>query len=89
VDVEKLIEFVGRKGGEVTPSQVASGMRSYRGDSLQARVDLDLLAVCGFGQWVDRRPGPRGGRPTRTFRLSGKVALMSGEVCEVSGKDRP
>ena len=82
MDVNRLLDFVRRRGGEVTPNEVARGMRAYRSDSLRARVDLDLLAVCGYGTWVDRRPSPRGGRPTRAFRLSGKVGGLS-------GKDRP
>ena len=64
----RLIEWIERKGGSVTVPQVQRGHRQYH-TAQEAEADLDKLAKAGFGDWHDIPPGPKGGRPSREFRL--------------------
>jgi hypothetical protein len=68
-DQRWLIEWIERKGGSVTAREVQQGHRQYR-TAHEAEAALDELAKAGYGQWDDVPPGPKGGRPSRVFRLS-------------------
>jgi len=37
----------------------------------EAEAALGRLATAGYGHWIDKPPGDRGGRPTRIFVLDG------------------
>jgi hypothetical protein len=68
----ELIEWIRRRGGEVTPRDVyRAGPRRLRGKIEEAERALNELAEAGFGAWWEQRPGVNGGRPSRTFRLLG------------------
>jgi hypothetical protein len=53
-------------GGAVTARDVRRHLWTFRhgGECL-----LECLVQRGFGRWEDRRPGPKGGRPTKVFVL--------------------
>ena len=65
----RLIEWIERKGGSVTAREVQQGHRQYR-KAEDAEAALEELVKAGCGQWHDVPPGPKGGRPSRVFRLS-------------------
>jgi len=70
----ELVTWVRQRGGEVTVRDLAySGPRRFRGEDA-ARKALDLLKLDGLGDWFSPSPGPRGGRPTRVFRLKSAEA---------------
>jgi len=68
-DRRRLIEWIERKGGSVTPRDVQQGHRQYR-TAQDAEAALEDLVKAGFGEWHDVEAGPKGGRPSRVFRLS-------------------
>jgi uncharacterized protein DUF3987 len=68
-DQRQLVEWIGRKGGTVTVSEVQRGHRQYS-SSKDAKGALDGLEKAGYGMWEDQPTGSKGGRPTRIFRLS-------------------
>ena len=65
----QLIEFIERKDGSVTARDVRQGMRSIA-TAEEARERLESLVKAGVGSWHDVPTGPKGGRPTKEFRLS-------------------
>jgi hypothetical protein len=68
-DQRRLIEWIERKGGSVTVREVQQGHRQYR-TAQDAEAALGELVKAGYGEWHDALPGPKGGRPSRIFRLS-------------------
>lgn len=68
--VRQLIELIERRGGSVTVNElVSSGPRSVRSDAAAAEAALQALVDDEVADWVDRPPGPRGGRPTHALVL--------------------
>jgi len=65
----RLIEWIERKGGSVTPREVQQGHREYR-TAQEAEAATEELAKAGYGHWHDVPPSPKGGRPSRVFQLS-------------------
>lgn len=65
---EKLLSWVGRQGGAVTPRDVLTGCRWIE-TADEAEAALTRLVEAGRGRWEDRPPGDKGGRPTRHFAL--------------------
>jgi DNA polymerase I-like protein with 3'-5' exonuclease and polymerase domains len=70
-ETRKLVDVVNRlaerHGGRVTAKHLQrSNQRKYR-SAEAATAALDSLAGLGLGRWEEIPPGPRGGRPTRTF----------------------
>lgn len=63
----QLLEWVDGRGGEITPAQVARGVRRFRGKIASARDTLDQLVHSGHGRWEHPCPGPKGGRPVELF----------------------
>ena len=51
-----------------------------------ARQELEELVQAGLAEWVDRPPGPRGGRPTRAVRT---LAVTAGCVPLEAGQEVP
>ena len=64
----RLIEWIERKGGVVTAREVQQGHRQYR-TAQDAEAALEELTKAGCGDWEPTPPGPKGGRPSRLFRL--------------------
>lgn len=65
----ELAEWIDRKhAGEVYPRDLISGRRSIK-TATDAEEALGSLVKAGFGSWVPKPAGPRGGPPTRLFRL--------------------
>ena len=62
----KLIEWIERKGGEVSVNDLTHGQRRYRNLTGKAKADLHALTTAGIGEWVYPR-GP--GRPSPKLRL--------------------
>jgi hypothetical protein len=65
----RLMEWIERKGGNVTVRDLTHGPRSYRGQPETAEVALNDLVGAGAGTWEFLPPSELGGRPTRLFRL--------------------
>lgn len=66
----RLIEWIYRKGGQVTVRQCQQGHRTYRSRDA-ACAALERLVQLGHGYWETPTPGPRGGRPSETFVMHG------------------
>lgn len=65
----ELVEWIERKGGEVAVREVQQGRRDCK-TSADAEALLAELVEGGLGGWCDLSAGPKGGRPSRVFRLS-------------------
>jgi len=67
-DVRQRVEMIERKGGRVTVRewQRARGLDTAE----EAEGELDELVEQKLGAWEQTPPGPKGGRPTRTFVLA-------------------
>ncbi len=65
-----LIKLITALGGAVTSRELARCLPRYRGQSHLAEADLDGLVSAGRGRWEYPPPGPRGGRPTKIFRMN-------------------
>lgn len=64
----KLVEWIERKGGQITARQLQQGHR-WITNADQANRLMDELEIAGLGDWDDVPPGPNGGQPTRKFCL--------------------
>ena len=62
----ELIELIRRRGGKITPRELAQASRRYQPVGV-ARAALSELVGAGHGRWDDSPPGPRGGRPAERF----------------------
>jgi len=65
----ELVDWISRRGGEVKVREIQQGHRKYR-TAADVEEILRKLEKAGYGHWNDIPPGPKGGRPTRVFRLS-------------------
>jgi hypothetical protein len=68
-DQRRLVEWIGRKGGTVTPREVQRGCRWLK-DPGAAEAALNELVKAGWGRWQDVPATAKGGRPTRVFSAS-------------------
>ncbi len=68
-DQRRLVDWIGRKGGTVTPREVQQGCRWLK-EPGAAESALEGLAKAGSGSWRDVPTTPKGGRPAREFMLS-------------------
>ncbi|MBI5758810.1 MAG: DUF3987 domain-containing protein [Planctomycetales bacterium] len=68
----QLAEWVVRKGGAVSIPEVQRGHRRFK-TSEEAEAALQGLVDAGFGVWQDVTTSPKGGRPSREFRLTQNV----------------
>jgi hypothetical protein len=71
----QLVEWIERRGGVVTVRDVTHGIRAYRNDPDTAEHALSALVEAGIGRWESDDHGPKGGRPTRRFRLVSTVTV--------------
>jgi len=71
----RLVEWIERRGGDVTVRELTHGLHQYRGHADAAKVELDALAKAGFGSWTHPVPGPKGGRPSPRFVLNSANAI--------------
>ena len=67
---KEVVEFIQRKGGAVSPRDLISGIARIR-DAEAAEATLNALVKDDRGMWIEKPPGPKGGRPTRKFHLFG------------------
>jgi hypothetical protein len=68
-DQRRLVEWIDRKGGSVTPREIQMGCRWLRHAGASETV-LDELVKTGRGTWSNVQTTAKGGRPTRLFTLS-------------------
>jgi hypothetical protein len=66
-----LVELIRRRGGKVKARELQKDHGTQYPTVAAAEAALDGLEGQGVGSWVDVPPGPKGGRPTREFRLAG------------------
>jgi hypothetical protein len=84
-EARQLVEWIERNGGSVTARDLTHGVRAYRGNSEAAERVLSELVESGIGHWETEICGPKGGRPTRRFRLLSAVTVT--ETTTDAGKD--
>jgi hypothetical protein len=68
-DLRRLVDWISRKGGAVTPREVQQGCRWLK-EPGAAEAALEELAKAGRGTWQDMPTTAKGGRPARAFVLS-------------------
>jgi hypothetical protein len=68
-DERQLVDWIGRKGGTVTPREVQQGCRWLK-EPGAAETALEKLVKAGRGTWRDVQTTAKGGRPARAFMLS-------------------
>jgi hypothetical protein len=68
-DQRRLVDWIGRKGGTVTPREVQQGCRWLK-EPGAAESALEELVKAGRGIWRDVPTTAKGGRPARAFVLS-------------------
>ncbi|MDM8008117.1 MAG: YfjI family protein [Phycisphaerae bacterium] len=68
----RLVELVQRKGGKLTVRELQRSTTMYA-TSEDAETALDDLVSAGYGEWEEKGPTPRGGRPSRVFQLTGRA----------------
>ncbi len=71
----RLVELIGRKGGELTARELQQSSRHYT-TADAAEKALDELVKAGFGSWQEQEPTAKGGRPTRVFQLCNGVYCL-------------
>jgi hypothetical protein len=82
--VRELLEWVARRGGQVSAKEMIDTRRNLYPTAEEAEVALQALVAAGLGEWVPVDPGPKGGRPTRVFRLAKRETSNSQQESEVS-----
>jgi hypothetical protein len=68
-DERRLVDWIGRKGGTVTPREVQQGCRWLK-EPGAAEAALEEMVKTGRGTWRDVPTTAKGGRPARAFVLS-------------------
>jgi hypothetical protein len=94
-DQRRLIEWIDRKGGLVTPREVQQGCRWLK-EPGAAEAALEELVKAGRGTWEQSPAGQRG-QPTRRFKLStvstvygnGEIPKENRNTVDVDGVDAP
>ncbi|RMF85049.1 MAG: DUF3987 domain-containing protein [Planctomycetota bacterium] len=71
----RLVEWIDRRGGDVSVRDLTHGLHQYRGHADAAKAELDALAKAGLGSWTHPAPGPKGGRPSPRFVLNSKNTI--------------
>jgi hypothetical protein len=75
-DQRRLVEWISRKGGAVTPREVQGGCRWLRAPGA-AEAALEELVEAGRGSWQNVPTTGQGGRPTRAFVLCRHVDMST------------
>jgi hypothetical protein len=65
----RLMTFIKRNGGRITPRQVVREGPYYRNCTV-ASTALEAFVRAGFGRWEYSRSGHKGGRPRKVFVLT-------------------
>lgn len=68
-DKRRLVDWIGRKGGTVTPREVQQGCRWLKEPGAAEAALEELVKACR-GSWRDMPTTAKGGRPARAFVLS-------------------
>ncbi len=72
-DVERrrreLIQKIAAMGGDVSVRDLTHVLNRFHRDSARAELALNALAEAGVGDWRHPKPGPKGGKPSKRFRL--------------------
>jgi hypothetical protein len=76
-DQRRLVEWIERKGGLVTPREVQQGCRWLK-EPGKAEEGLETLVKAGRGAWEPSPAGQRG-QPTRRFKLSTASTVYGNE----------
>ncbi len=74
VEASELIDWIIRRGGEVTARDLQMNNRRYR-PSDAAVPALDNLEQRGWGQWEYDKPDSAGGRPSRRFVVASDICV--------------
>jgi hypothetical protein len=83
-----VIELIERRGGRISARELHKAMRARFPTSDEADVFLREL-VPTYGQWVDVLSGPKGGRPTRYFRLHDAPTDPPGSANKTQNRGKP
>lgn len=75
----EVLELINRRGGSITVREVQQFVHFDSADDAEAV--LVAMVADGLGHWVEKPTGPRGGRPTRHFRLHGADSAETGASC--------
>lgn len=75
---DRLAAWIDRHGGATTARDLVSRVR-WIATSDEAEAALRRLVAAGRGEWRERPPSERGGRPTRDFVLHRQPAVEAGE----------
>ena len=78
---ERLIRWIDRHGGTTTAARLVSACR-WISTSDEAEAALRRLVATGAGEWIDRPPSERGGRPTRDFVLRREAVAETAETLQ-------
>jgi hypothetical protein len=68
-DQRRLVEWIDRTGGSASVRSVQQGCRWLK-EPGAAEAALTKLVNAGLGSWASVGPTPRGGRPSREFKLA-------------------
>ncbi|TWU27568.1 YfjI family protein [Bythopirellula polymerisocia] len=68
-DTRELLDLIRRRGGSVTPRELARSSRRYR-EAGVAEATLEELVRMKYGRWEMQASGPKGGAPTQEFVLA-------------------
>jgi hypothetical protein len=72
--LRRLCEFVSRRGGLVTVRDAVTYYWPLKNKSDLAETQFQQLVSGGLGEWMPMSSTPKGGKPTRRFRLFAAVA---------------
>lgn len=78
---ERLIRWIDRHGGTTTAARLVGACR-WISTSDEAEAALRRLVAAGAGEWIDRPPSERGGRPTRDFVLCREAVAETAETLQ-------
>ena len=81
--MREVLELVERRGGTVTARELQQA-RHYT-TAEEAEEILHKMVAAGLGHWVSMPPGPRGGRPSKCFRLASLGRQEAGQHAETDG----
>jgi hypothetical protein len=81
--IREVLELVERRGGSITARELQQA--KHFGTSEEAEEVLHQMVAASLGQWVEMPPGPRGGRPSKCFRLASLGQQEAGRHAETDG----
>ena len=81
--MREVLELVERRSGTVTARELQQA-RHYT-TAEEAEDILHKITAAGLGHWVSMPPGPRGGRPSKCFRLASLGQQEAGRHAETDG----